>query len=237
MKKTYTQSGQLTLESMSKASWYNSWTINFFKKYLKGDILEIGCGIGNFTEMITSYGNVYAFDVDKFCLETTRKKLKNKAKVGYGDIEKGKYFFKRKKFDVIVCINVLEHIKNDKKALSNMINLLKRDGILIILVPSHPSLFGKIDHAIGHYRRYIKEKITQDLKRSGMDVLLSRKINFLGALGWFFSGKIIKEVTVNEKKLRIFNKIAPIVLPLEEMIEPVIGTSIIIISQPKQLKS
>jgi 2-polyprenyl-3-methyl-5-hydroxy-6-metoxy-1,4-benzoquinol methylase len=234
MNNLYPKNGQLTLESMSKASWYNAWTTNIFKPYLKGDILEVGCGIGNFTKLLCSYGNVYAFDPDKYCVLETKKNAGSKAKVGIGNIEKGEYFFKEKKFDAIVCINVLEHIKNDKKALKNMIDLLKPGGTLILLVPSHPFLFGEIDRAIGHFRRYEKKKTIKTLKKSGMNILYARRINFLGALGWFVSGKILKEISVNEKKLSLFNKIAPLILPIEEKLEPPFGTSVLIIAKNPQ---
>ena len=83
--KAYT--GLVTLKSMSQASWYNNWTINIFKSHLQGDILEVGCGIGNFTEMLVSYGNVYAFDIDEDCIKQTRQAINRKGKIGFGDIE------------------------------------------------------------------------------------------------------------------------------------------------------
>lgn len=227
----YPLRGQLTLENMSQATWYNNWTINIFKSYLRGDILEIGCGIGNFTKMLIPFGNVYALDIDDFCIEKTKQKVRKTAKIGFGDIEKGNYFFKNKKFDTIACINVLEHIHNDYQTLNNMNRLLKPNGTLILLTPSHPFLFGEIDKAIGHYRRYAKKEIVNQLKELGMDIVFARRINFLGAIGWLISGKLLREVSVNEKKLKLFDRIAPFVLPWEEKIEPPIGTSILIIAK------
>lgn len=227
----YSRKGQVTLESMGQATWYNNWTINIFKSYLRGTILEVGCGIGNFTKMLIPYGKIYALDIDKTCIAKTKQKVKNSANIGFGDIENGLYFFKNKRFDTIVCINVLEHIENDKKALSNMNKLLKRAGTLILLVPSHPILFGEIDRAIGHYRRYTENRIKIDLKRLRLKVVFAKKINFLGAIGWFISGKVLKEVSVNGKKLKLFDRIAPFILPWEEKIEPPLGTSILVIAK------
>ena len=56
--------GTQTLESMSQAVWYNQWTVKKFEEYLKGDILEVGCGIGNFTETLRKYGEVWAIDIE-----------------------------------------------------------------------------------------------------------------------------------------------------------------------------
>ena len=223
--------GKTTLESMSQAVWYNQWTLAQFKKFLKGDILEVGCGIGNFTKTLLNFGKVWSIDIDDAYLKQAKNQIQNKAKVGFGDIEKGVYFFDKEKFDSIVCLNVLEHIKEDNKSLNNIYNLLKPGGYLILLVPTHPKLYGSIDKAIGHYRRYRKEKIIRLFKKNKLDIMLLKKINFLGALGWWFSGKVLGNTTVDYKKLKIFNTIAPLVLPLEEKWEPPIGTSILVIAQ------
>lgn len=227
----YSTSGTLTLESMSQANWYNNWTISQFKKYLQGEILEVGCGIGNFTKILTPYGRVSAIDIDKTLVAKTKLKVKGKAVVGVGDIEAATYFFKNKKFDTITCINVLEHIKYDKKALFNMEKLLKPGGTLILLIPAHPLLYGEIDRAIGHFRRYSKKEIIKTIQKTGLRIVSAKKMNFLGAFGWFMSGRILHETSVHEKRLKVFNTIAPIILPIEGFIEPPFGTSLLIIAQ------
>src|SRR5687768_7072271 len=113
-------SGTSTLESMSQAGFYNKWTLNKFKEYLRGDILEVGCGIGNFTKILSRFGTVTAIDIDPNLFDKFKNQKTLNGNLGIGDIEKGKYFFKGKKFETIVCINVLEHIENDTQALENM---------------------------------------------------------------------------------------------------------------------
>lgn len=226
-------SGQKTLESMSQAVWYNRWTLDKFEKYLSGDILEVGCGIGNFTKTLTKYGSVWAIDIEQsYVSDLKRKKLK-KAHIGFGDVEKGKYFFKRKKFDSLICLNVLEHIKQDKTALSNMSKLLKNNGYLVLLVPSHPMLFGEIDRAIDHYRRYEKSKLINLILKNNFSIILSKRLNFIGAIGWWFAGKILKDTSVKKDKLHIFNYVAPFFLKIEEFIEPPFGTSVLIVAKKK----
>lgn len=221
--------GQLTLESMSQAIWYNKWTLNKFSQYLHGDILEVGCGIGSFTNVLTKSGKVYAIDIDN--LYVTKITTNTKAHVGFGDIERGSYFFKKRQFDVIVCLNVLEHIKDDIRALQNMYNLLKKDGHLILLVPSHDFLYGVIDESIGHFRRYDKKNLLKLLEKNKFHILNTKRINFLGAIGWYFAGKVLKNKIVSEKKLKLFNTIAPVMLRIEDHFEPPIGTSILTIAK------
>lgn len=224
-------SGSQTLESMSQAVWYNQWTVKKFEKYLHGEILEIGCGIGNFTKSLEKYGNIFAMDVSNNYVEQTKKIVKKKDNVGWGDIEKGKYFFKNKKFNCIVCINVLEHIKDDQRALRNMYELLNRGGYLVLLVPAFSFLYGDIDKSIGHFRRYNRGKLRKMLNEIGYKIIKSRVINFLGGLGWWISAKILSDSKIDERKIKIFNFIAPFILPFEEMIEPPVGTSVLIIAK------
>ena len=91
--------GEYTLAVMKKAKWYNTWILSFFGKYLEGEILEVGSGTGNFSSLLKSYGKLSAVDIKR---NYFRKYNDPQISVGYGDIEKGQYFFKNKKFDAIV---------------------------------------------------------------------------------------------------------------------------------------
>ncbi len=222
--------GTSTLESMSQAGFYNKWTLNKFKKYLKGEILEIGCGIGNFTSTLSKFGKVTAIDIDPSLIENFKKDNISNIKSGYGNIENGEYFFKDKTFDTIVCINVLEHIKDDTKALENMFKLLKPGGNLILLVPIHNFLFGEIDKAIGHFRRYDQKELIKKLQDLNFSIISNNRLNFIGAIAWFIAGKIFKNKQITENKIKLFSLISPI-LNLENLIEPPIGTSILIVAK------
>lgn len=225
--------GVQTLESMSQAVWYNRWTLGKFKEYLKGEILEVGCGIGNFTKTLTDFGQVWAMDIEKDYVNGTKKAVARKAKVGFGDIERGKYFFGEKIFDCVICINVLEHVEKDLDALNNLYNLLKTNGFLILLVPAHNFLYSKIDKSIGHFRRYDKRHLNNLLIQTGFRIHKQRRINMLGAIGWWFSSKLLSKNTVEENQVKLFNLIAPIFLPLEDLLEPSFGTSILVIARKK----
>lgn len=226
--------GTKTLESMDEAKYYNKWTINKFSKYLTGDILEVGCGIGNFTKYLSKYGKIYAIDIDESLIKILRQGDCSNISVGYGDIESGNSFFTNKIFDTVVCLNVLEHIKDDYKALQNIYHLLKKGGRLILLVPIYKFLYGEIDRSIKHFRRYDPEALQEMLKQIGFTIEKKRKLNWLGALGWFIAGRIIKQRNVEKKNIRIFNLISPLTLRMENIVEPPIGTSILIVAQKNE---
>lgn len=222
--------GVSTLESMSQAEFYNKWTLRKFEKYLKGEILEIGCGIGNFTPTLSKYGKVTAVDIEPSLIENFKHVDNQNMSVGFGNIETGEYFFKNKEFDTVVCINVLEHINNDTKALENISKLTKKGGNLILLVPIYDFLFGEIDKSIGHFRRHSPQDLSKRLENLGFNIISSKKLNFVGALGWFISGRVLKNKQITKNKIKLFNLISPI-LYLENFIEPIIGTSVLIVAK------
>jgi len=82
-------------------------------------------------------------------------------------------------FDALSCLNVLEHIKDDLSALSNMRKMLKPGGLLAVTVPLGPALFDLYDEAHFHERRYTLAELRGKLERAGFTV------RYLNALGFF----------------------------------------------------
>jgi 2-polyprenyl-3-methyl-5-hydroxy-6-metoxy-1,4-benzoquinol methylase len=70
----------------------------------------------------------------------------------------------RKEFDVICLFDVLEHQKEDKKALECLKRMLKPQGKIILTVPAHQWLWNRDDQINGHYRRYTKKSLAQICK-------------------------------------------------------------------------
>ena len=74
-------------------------------------------------------------------------------------------------FDVIIALNVLEHIEDDTKALQNIYRLLKKDGIFIFELPAFQSLYDSYDSELQHFRRYNKSNILKKLKSENFLIL------------------------------------------------------------------
>ena len=140
-------------EVFDGADFHIKYCVSFFKKYLKGDVLEVGAGCGSFTrhyfnKKITS---ILMTELDKKNNAILSRKFKNNKKVS---IEKKKIFKIKKKFDVVLYLHVLEHIKNDNLEIKEAIKKLKKNAYLIFLVPAHNKMYSNLDKLVGHYRRY-----------------------------------------------------------------------------------
>ena len=101
-------------------------------------------------------------------------------------------------FDSVVFIDVLEHLKDDRKGLLNVQKLLTGDGTVVVVVPAYQWLYGRRDRKYGHFRRYSKSGLGDLLTSTGFEPRVIRYWNTLGILPYWFSEKIRgKELETN----------------------------------------
>jgi hypothetical protein len=92
-------------------------------------------------------------------------------------------------------------------------------------------LYGRIDQSIGHFRRYNKLALEKQLHKVGFKILKSRTLNFIGGLGWWLAGRVLKQQTIKKGNIRLFNAISPVFLFAERFWQPPVGTSVFIIAR------
>ena len=128
--------------------------INFKKE---NNILDFGAGSGVNLDMLRKHGLVDVHEQNKYA-RTAIKKQK-KIKNLYSTLKLKKNFY-----DLILMADVIEHVKQPKKLLKNLKKFLKKDGRILITVPAYQFLFSKKDAVLGHYRRYDKRRLKNELK-------------------------------------------------------------------------
>ena len=174
-------------------------------------ILEIGCGTGIFLEYL---GGVNAsltgleLDEKAFALASKRCKASNIT------IIQRDFFEIYDSFDIILCFDVLEHIKDDNAALQKIGTLLKSGGYLIITVPGNKALYGQKDIAHGHYRRYGKVELLDKLHQNRFEVVLfySWGVTLLARLNRLFTRKAGENVNLEKQTLESSYSAPPSVL-------------------------
>lgn len=222
--------GAETLKRMETVPFYNDLIFKQFKSLLRGNILEIGCGIGSFTKEMLRFGSVTAVDIEEEYIRKTKLKTKNKASVGFGDIEKGTFFFRKRNFDTIVCLNVLEHIHKDQDALKNIYKLLNPQGRVFLLTPAHPTAYGEIDKGLSHFRRYTKKSLSNKFRKAGFAVETVYYFNAVGIFGWFLNSRVLKRKILPSNQLVLFRFLAKPILFIEKFIKPPFGLSVCLIA-------
>lgn len=102
-------------------------------------VLDVGCGDGFFLYLISALPiklTLVGFDNDKRILTIARKNLANtRLRLAYGDVTTMP--FAENSFNQAIMTEVLEHVKNERKALAEVHRILKPNGKLILTVPSY----------------------------------------------------------------------------------------------------
>lgn len=131
------------------------------------NILEVGCGTGGNLELLSRYGEVDAMEYDESAIEIASQSVAHTIKRGWlpDNIP-----FKNRGYDLIVLFDVLEHIQDDKAALSAIREKLTDNGKLLITVPAFRFLWSKHDDIHHHFRRYIKNDLIELLRMAGYHV-------------------------------------------------------------------
>lgn len=131
-------------------------------------LLEVGCGTGNVLRVLQdacSKGVVVGMDLFSEGLKYARQYTS--CNLVRGDIRAMPF---AKKFEIICLFDVLEHIDDDKKALEDLNSLLTDDGVLLLTVPAHQSLWSYFDEVSHHCRRYELDELENKLIRTGYRV-------------------------------------------------------------------
>ena len=213
------------LDNFDRATIWRKYIYFEIKKFIKGNILEVGAGIGSFTKnYIDKAEKLTLSEIDLNNYEIISKKFKNnKIKITNKVTEK-----LNDTYNTIMYLNVLEHIENDKDEINKAINKLQTHGHLVVLVPAHDKLFSKFDKAVGHFRRYEKDFfLNLNLKNCKIE-----KLVYLDALGYllYYLNKIFfkEEVYPSNIKILIWDKIfTPITFFLDKILLNKLGKNIL----------
>ena len=120
---------------------YSSKSIKKIASYVKGDILEIGVGDGSLIQELLKFSDVKSYtgiDLYREFLDNVKAKIENKTNFQAIHCDFMKYDFNAIKFDTIIAFEVIEHIKEQKKFLFKIKQLLNPGGIAIISTPNKP---------------------------------------------------------------------------------------------------
>lgn len=229
----YREIGKATLHVLSEFEHYNKWLFKQLHSYLGNRILEIGSGIGNISKYLTNHELLILSDINKHYLDILQKKFGNhhNISVEYYDMTQDASAFTQRQIDTVICLNSLEHIDKDDKAIENFFRILIPSGRLVALVPAHPFLFNPIDEYLGHYRRYSLKQFCGELSQKGFRIEHAQYLNRLGAIGWFISGNVLRAKTIKSRHISIHKLLMPLMKLLDRIRFLPFGLSLLVVAQ------
>ena len=205
--------GSQILGRLARAPRFNAWMADVIRPHCGKRVLEIGSGTGNLTRRLVPRDAYVASDVNPLYLHTLRHLTHDRPylDVALTDVTRGSSFPRLPEgFDTVVCLNVIEHVDDDRGALENIRRVLAPDGKAIVLVPHDPRLFGTLDEVLGHKRRYTAASLRQVAADAGFEVQEILTFNRVGSPAWWLNGKLLKRHHFGLVQIAMLNLLTPI---------------------------
>ncbi len=212
----------------------DAWLFQEMERFIGNRVLEVGCGHGNLTTHLLSRDAVVGIDVSAESIATFRQRFADHPRVEafvHDVTDPSVLGLARFQFDTAIALNVLEHIAQDALAIRNTSQLLVPGGQLIIVVPALPCLYGSMDYAIGHCRRYTAKTLRLLLERARLKIHVLQYYNLVGILGWWLNGQLFRRAVPPKGQLRLFNRLVPLVQAVERHLRAPVGLSLLAVAE------
>jgi SAM-dependent methyltransferase len=138
-------------------------------------VLDAGCGSGRTLEELEPYGEVYGIEIDPEAAEVARSR-------GVGEVAVGRLEdlpWEDATFDLITCLDVIEHTPDDRVTLRELRRVCKPAGWLLVTVPAYQALWSLHDDANHHFRRYGRRTLRAAALDSGWQLRRMTSFNSL----------------------------------------------------------
>ncbi len=133
-------------------------------------MLEIGAGAGNLSRFLLDKDAVILTDYESEYLHLLRRRFGTYENVQIRQLDLNTFTaadLAGDRIDSVVCLNVLEHIEDDRRVLAELYRAIEPGGVVVVLVPAHPALNSDLDRNLGHYRRYTRELLEERFREAG----------------------------------------------------------------------
>ena len=169
------------LEHFDSASNFRDYQYYLIKPYLKGTFLEVGAGSGGLVNLYKKIlKKITLIEPDKRLFKILKKKFKkNKKEI---IIKNSLLQDLKKKYDVIIYFDVLEHIKEDLQEVKEAKKKLKKNGYLIFSVPAFQGFYNDFDKKVGHFKRYNKKDFLKISKKTNLTI---NQMKYYDSIGFF----------------------------------------------------
>lgn len=225
--------GQMILHSLSATHRFNRWIADVIRPWVGERVLEIGAGMGNVTSQLLPRTEYWATDIDPLHLRYLEGCYANNQRVLVRNLDVANmahFQGVENRFDSVVCLNVLEHVEHDAAGLCNIFSALVPGGHALILVPRSQALYGALDTAVGHLRRYTAADLEQKIRAAGFEVVKAFTFNRIGLPAWWLNGRVLRRRSFGRIQLKLYDALVWLWRLLERIL-PWPGLSLIVVAR------
>lgn len=227
------------LEAMNFAENYHRWILDLLKPFLGKHLVEVGAGLGSFSEMLlegdpnslslVEPSELYGQLSEAFAGNGHRTIVDTYHSI-FADVRDE--ITSKNIPDSIIYINVLEHIEDDEGELRLIYQTLRDGGKCFIFVPALPILYGNFDRKLGHFRRYRKHELEAKCEAAGFKLLKSTYFDLPGIIPWFVKYRIFRSDELGSRAVNLYDRlVVPIARKIESIIKVPIGKNILLIAE------
>jgi len=215
------------------AANYRAAVLREFAGHLGGRVLEIGAGVGQFTQLLRQQPGVSAVVAVEpeggFCAELARAWPAQLIVQGTSAAIRSESHW-----DALVSINVLEHIQADDDELRRYHRLLSASaGALCLFVPARRELYAPIDRDFGHYRRYTRGELRAKLRQAGFQVVALHYFNLAGYFTWWLNFCLLRQRRFVPMAVWLFDRVIfpPVNVVERRLRRPPLGQSLVAVGR------
>ena len=224
------------LDSLAEAKNYYAWVTRQFEPHLGPKVVEVGAGIGTFSDYLLRSPKVkelVAIEPGANTYPHLKKHFEGDRRVTTLDGYLSDHY-QGLNANAVVAVNVLEHVKDHKTFLEEALAATTQGGSLCLFVPALPGIYGTLDTVFEHYRRYTKSSLRQVIEAAGWKIERLSYMNFPGIAAWFMAGRVLRKTNIAPGDARTYDRlVVPWLSRLETIVPPPIGSNLVAIAKKK----
>lgn len=213
--------GSHILHELEHARRFNRWMAGTVRPWVGNQVLEIGAGIGNLTTQLLPRDRYLATDVNPHYLDYLRNFVVGKPylQVERVDLEaQGDFEPLAGGFDTVICLNVLEHVRDPAVAVANMARALAPGGRLVLYVPQGQRLYGTLDEVLEHRCRYDRRMLVGEIEAAGLELEHVQDFNRFSVPGWWLNGRVLNRRRFSRWQLKVLDVAMPVIRRVDSLL-------------------
>jgi len=230
----YADAGKVALDALEQAPKFNRWMYDSIQPHLGRQVAELGSGRGNLSRYLKRHGAFLATDYRRDYLDELQDRWGHLPDFSLAQLDlsdpDGYEILRGFRPDTVVCMNVLEHIEDDRAVLSNLFRVLPLDASMVFLVPFNPKLTSEFDRQIGHFRRYFAGELEAKMAEAGFAVERQFYFNKVGVFAWWLGNRLCRQRTLSAWQLKLYNFLTPLFRVLDGLL-PTTGLSTVVVAR------
>jgi glycosyltransferase involved in cell wall biosynthesis len=202
--------GREAIINLTRTPAYIDWLCSILRPHLGDQVFELSAGLGTFSARLMGRRLRYvAADGDPLHLHALENRFLRTPNVEVVRCRAGQpadFEPWAGQFDTALAVNVLEGLSHPGAALQGLAGVLRPGGVLLLVAPQGPRLYGSVDRAMGQLRRFSRKEMSALLAGAGFELAWIRDVNKAGVFGWWLASRLLGRKRLSKLTLKVFDK-------------------------------